>query len=402
MRVLITASTFPLRIGDGLPRFVYDLGQALAAHAQVTVLAPHAPGAARRERMGALDVHRFAYFWPRRWQRLAYGGGIPENVRRSMIAKLQPPGFVACQARAVRALVRERGIDVVNSHWLVPQGLSAALVRGRPPRFAHVVTLHGGDSYLLRRLPGALSRFVVARSDAVIAVSSNVRANLDAALGRPSQATLQPVGVHLEAFRRPAPPLETPFEDGYLLFVGRLVPIKGAATLLRALPRVLARHPKLGLAVVGYGPEDAALRRLAAELGVADSVVFTGARPHDEIVGYLQGCRAAVVPSIVEPDGRAEGLPSVILEALAAGAPLVASAAGGVPDLIRDGENGWLAAPGDPDALAERLLAALDDPPGSALRREALRCVEALDWSRVAERTLAHFEGALSRGAGTP
>lgn len=393
MRVLISASTFPIRLDDGLPRFVYDLAEALAARCEVTALVPDAPGAARRERMGAVDVERFTYFWPRRLQALAYGHGIGDNLRASFAAKLQPPPFVVRQALATRALARRRGAEIVNSHWLLPQGLSTALARGRRRRFGHVVTLHGGDAYLLSRMPfgRSLARFVLGRADAVFAVSTNVRDALDQALGRPSNAVIQPVGVHVAAFRGAGGPA-SPFPDGHLLFVGRLIDIKGVPTLLRALPAVLERHPGVGLLVVGYGPRERELAREAECLGVAHAVRFAGRRTHAEIAGLLATCRAAVVPSIVQEGGRAEGMPSVVLEALAAGARVVASRAGGIPDAVRHGENGWLFRPGEPADLAQKLLAALADDPASGVTKRARETAERLDWARVADRYVEAFE----------
>ena len=82
LRVLITASTFPVRPRDGIPRFVVDLAQALAKHCEVTVLAPDAPGVTKRERIGDVEVERFTYFWPRAWQKF-YGPGMLENLRTS-------------------------------------------------------------------------------------------------------------------------------------------------------------------------------------------------------------------------------------------------------------------------------------------------------------------------------
>jgi glycosyltransferase involved in cell wall biosynthesis len=398
MRVLVSASTFPIRPGDGLPRFVFDLCQALAVHCDVTALAPDADGAAAVEQMDGVEVHRFRYFAPRRWQRLAYGHGMGDNLRASWLARLQPVPFVLCEALATRSLARRKRVDVVNSHWLLPQGLAAALARGRTPRFRHVVTLHGGDAYLLRRLPfaRALARFVVERADAVFAVSSNVRDHLDAVLGRPSGAILQPVGVHVERFRAIAPPVESRFDDGYLLFVGRLVEVKGVDVLLRALPRVRARHPGLGLVVVGHGPQEPALRRLADELGLGGAVEFAGRLSHEDVAARLQQCRAAVVPSIVREDGRAEGMPAVVLEALAAGARLVASASGGMPDVLRDAENAWLARPGDPEHLVDRILAALDVSDPHVVMQHAQRTAEGLDWSAVAERYLEVFREVMA------
>lgn len=401
MRILVSTSTFPLREDDGSPRFVYDLCRALARHCAVSVLAPHAPGAATQEQLGGLDVHRFAYFAPRRRQRLAYGDGMPDNLKGSLEARLQVLPYVAAQVAATRRLARRLRADVVNTHWIVPQGLSAAIARGRDGAFRHAVTLHGGDAHLIRRLPFGrpLARLVADRSDALLAVSSNVRANLDAALGRPSGARLQPMGVHVARFRE-GPRAESPFPDGHLLFVGRLIAIKGVSVLLRALPAVRAAHPGVGLVVIGDGPFAPALRWLAADLGITEAVHFLGALPHAQVAAHLRGCRAAVVPSIRDEDGREEGMPAVVAEALAAGARVVASDSGGIPDVLRDGENGWLARPGDPEHLAVRILEALAAPPGSGIDRNAAAAAAQLDWEAVARAYLSVFEAMLRQRAG--
>ena len=394
MRVLISASTFPLHLEDGLPRFVYDLAQALARHAEVTALVPHAAGVPDRDQWSDVAIERFRYFWPEGAQRLAYGNGIAGNMEASWLARLQPPGFLLAQMRAIRRLVREREIDIVNSHWIVPQGLSAALVRGRPARFRHVVTLHGGDAYLLRRLPMSkqLARMIVERSDAVIAVSSNVREQLDAALGQASGALVQPVGVDVARLRaqpgRPAEP--APFPEGYLLFLGRLREIKGVDQLLRALPIVRERHPGLGLVVVGGGEVEAELRAQAVRCSIDDAVRFLGRQSHHAAISWLRGARVLVVPSVRRDDGRAEGMPSVVLEAMAAGVRLVATATGGIPDVVRDGENGWLCRDRDPADLAAAILRSLDAP-DEPTSTEACHTAEAHDWSRVAERYLEIF-----------
>ena len=401
MRILIAASTFPRRTGDDLPRFVLDLSLALQAHGHTVVaLVPDAEGLPAHERWGELEIHRFRYFWPRRLQRLAYGAGMSGNLRRQPITWLQPLPYLWRLCAATRSLAREARIDVVNSHWLLPQGLGVALARGRQGGFRHVATLHGGDAHLLRRLPGGggLARYTLRRSDAVIAVSSNVRRQLEQATGHDSGARLQPMGVDLQGFRDAPTTQERPFPQGYLLFVGRLIPIKGVAVLLEALAALRARNPGLGLVVIGDGPEGPALRERARALGLAEAVRFQGGLPHDEIAPWLRGCRAAVVPSVVRPGGRAEGMPTVIPEALAAGARVVASHAGGVTDILEDGRNAWLAAPGDPADLARRIQAALEERADSPLLLRAAATAETLDWSRVAENYLGVFEEVLGRG----
>ncbi len=402
MRVLIGASTFPLAPGDGLPRFVFDLADSLADHARVFALAPDAPGAARSERMGRVEVRRYPYFWPRRLQALAYGHGIRENLRASAWARLQPPGLLLAAARATRALVRAEAIELVNSHWIVPQGLASALARGRRARFRHVLSVHAGDVYLLRRLPfgRALARFVLRRTDLCLAVGSHVKESLDALLGYPSRALLQPMGAHVALFRggAAAPREPSPFAAGHLLFTGRFSEKKGAATLLRALPRVLERHPGLGLVLIGYGSLEAELRREVERLGIAPAVLFAGRLGHEEIARWLRGCRAAVVPSVVDRFGETEGMPTVVVEAMAAGARVVGSEVDGIPDVLRHGENGWLARPGDPEDLAAKILLALAEPAGSPLLRKSRETADSLDWSRVARR----YAEAFARALGAP
>ncbi len=385
--VLIATSTFPLGQEDGTPRFVHDLAQALAAHYPVAVLAPDAPGAHRRERMGAVEVIRFTYFRPRRLQRLAYGGGMRENLRGSLLARLQVPLFLMTEARAIRAAVRRGGIRVVNSHWLVPQGLAAAWARGSRGRFRHVLHVHAADVYMLRRLPfgRGLARYVLARTDALFAAGSHVRETLDELKGGPAGAALQPMGVRAEFFRAAAgEPVASEFPQGFLLFVGRFVEKKGVPYLLRAMPRVRRDFPGLGLVLIGYGPLEEELRSEVSRLGLEPAVRFAGRRTHSDVVRFLKSCRAAVVPSVIDSRGETEGMPTVVVEVMAAGARVVASAVDGIPDVVRHGENGWLCRPADPEDLAAKILEALRDSAPSAVIAAARETASSLDWSQVA------------------
>ena len=399
MRILVTASTFPAGIEDGSrPRFVYDLAEALSAHARVYALAPHHPGAPLRERMGSVEVERFRYWWPASAERLT--PNMRQQLRSSLLAKVQVPFFVGAQVRAIRRLVARHGIDVVNAHWVVPQGLSAALVRGRhAPRFRLALHLHAGDVYLLERLPAgrSVARYVAGRSDVLFADGSHVRSTFSGLLGRDCGARLQPMGVHADGFGRPAPSLvrEGPAPHGgdFVLFVGRLVEKKGTVHLVRAMPAVRERHPGIRLVLVGSGPEEAALRAEVSRLGLDGLVAFLGHRPHPDVVAHLHRCRVAAVPSIVDRHGETEGMPTVVVEAMAAGVRVVASAVDGIPDVVRHGENGWLCREKDPADLAEKLLLALDDPPESDVVRSAVRTARLYDWAEVAR----HYMDALAR-----
>jgi glycosyltransferase involved in cell wall biosynthesis len=399
IRLLISTSTFPLRPGDGIPGFVFDLAKALAKNCEVTVLAPDAPGATRQEQMGDVEVERFTYFWPREQQKLAYGSGMRDNISASWLAWIQPLPYLIAQARAIRSIVARKGIQVLNTHWIIPQGLSAAMALGRSRQVVHVLSIHAGDVFMLQKVPGSrqLARFIASRTDVLLSAGSATREALDQILGFSSSATLQPMGVYNELFR-PGPhsqPVESPFPEGYILFFGRLVEKKGLVYLLRAMPKIIEQRPGLGLIVIGYGPLEGELRNETSRLGLEDGVRFVGRKDHSEIIRYLHGTQVAVVPSIVDSRGETEGMPTVVTEALAAGCRVVASDVNGLPDVIRHGENGWLCRQKDPEDLAKKVLMALEEPDSSEILTRALQTAESLDWSQVAENYLETFNRLL-------
>ncbi|MEM9755872.1 MAG: glycosyltransferase family 4 protein, partial [Pseudomonadota bacterium] len=169
----------------------------------------------------------------------------------------------------------------------------------------------------------------------------------------------------------------------HLVFVGRLAPVKGLRVLMAALRRLDA--PDVRLTVVGDGPERAALQALAAPLGAA--VRFTGYQSQEEVAQILATADAFVLPSF------AEGVPVVLMEALAAGLPVIATRITGVPELVEDGVSGLLVTPGDPGALAAAIadLSARADRGRSlgAAGRKTVRAEFAID--REAARLAALF-----------
>jgi glycosyltransferase involved in cell wall biosynthesis len=153
-----------------------------------------------------------------------------------------------------------------------------------------------------------------------------------------------------------------------LVCVGRLAPEKGQRVLVRALARVLADGgalPPVRLRLVGDGPDREDLERLVARLGLGDVVVLDGWRSAHEVSAALLRARALVLPSL------AEGLPIALMESLAVGTPAVVSSVAGVPELVEDGRNGWLVAPGDEAGLAAALRAVLTATPEVLARTAA-------------------------------
>lgn len=141
-----------------------------------------------------------------------------------------------------------------------------------------------------------------------------------------------------------------------LVFVGRLDPVKGAPLLIEAFARVLPAHPEARLTIVGDGSSRAGAEALARDLGIAASVTFTGFRSQPEVARILEEADLLVLPSF------AEGVPVVLMEAMASHIPVIASRVAGVQELVEDGVTGFTVPPGDVATLAERIGRILSDP----------------------------------------
>jgi len=392
--LLVTTSTFPVKPDDGVPRFVLDLAVALSHYFGVTVLTPHSPGAKRLEEINGVQVVRFRYFLPTRWQRLSRGGSVAVNLD-DWLARLQVPFLLAAETLATRRLLRITGSKVVNAHWLIPQGLTAALAlrlsRGR----RLVVHVHAKDVYFLERywFGSSLARFVVSRASVVLADGSHVSKSLDTLVGKAVGANLRPMGVWSKRFHRPADSSRP--ANPTVVFVGRFVEKKGVPYLLQAFSKVREERPDVRLVLIGGGPLEPQLRDEVVELGISESVVFTGPLPHEEVIQHLHRADVACVTSIIDSRGETDGMPTVVLEAMAAGLRVVGTEVDGIPDVLRDRENGWLARAADAADLAARLLEALEDPDRARLAEAGRRTAEQHDWDRVAAE-YARYLGAVA------
>lgn len=182
----------------------------------------------------------------------------------------------------------------------------------------------------------------------------------------------------------PVPPAADGDEiaPGYLLYVGRLRIRKGVEVLLEALAELAGEGRGVRLLIAGSGEQEASLRAKALELGIAEAARFLGRCDAARVRRLLAGARCLVVPSIYE------GMPLVILEAMAESVPVVASAVSGIPEVVADGETGWLVPPEDPPRLASALRQALDDAADARRRGEAgrRRVEEAFTPRAAAER----------------
>ncbi|HEY9131803.1 MAG TPA: glycosyltransferase [Dyella sp.] len=394
-RVFVLASTYPRWPGDHEPSFVHELCRRLLDRFDVTVVTSHVQDAAREETMDGVDVLRYRYA-PESWQTLVYGGGIAVNLRRSPWKYLLVPGFILMQYLAARTAIRRRGADVVHAHWLIPQGTVAACL-GRRLRIPFVVTSHGGDLFGLRgRALTAMKRDVAERAAGVTVVSQAMSDEL-AHIGVSTVAVdVIPMGVDLKT--RFAADARIARSADELLFVGRLVAKKGLPNLLGALALLVRDRPACRLTIAGFGPEEQALRRQVERLGLADRVTFLGPVQQQDLPALYRRAALLAAPFVRDASGNQEGLPVVLMEAIACGCPVVVGQVAGLADLLGPEPTRYCVDPTDAQKLAAAIAHVLDHPDEASawVERKRQYALSQFDWDVIASRYGDVLERALS------
>jgi glycosyltransferase involved in cell wall biosynthesis len=291
-------------------------------------------------------------------------------------------------ARDVHRAIRAERPDLVHTHLVHADiyGGGAARLLGIPS----VSTRHNDDRYLLgpfRYVDRAFAR----PARRLIAISDAVRAFLERAGHDPKKLTTIRYGLdELPAAHSNPTPAEAgvPPDAPLAVAVGRLIAQKDHATLLRAFALVHETLPQARLAILGSGPLEAETRALAAEVGLTDAVVLPG---RTDIRDWLERADVFVHSS------RWEGFGIVLLEAMLAGLPVVATKVSAVPEVVVDGETGLLVEAGDSAGLAAHLQALLTDESRAAALGEAgrQRALTEFSVARMADRTLAVYDDVL-------
>jgi phosphatidylinositol alpha-1,6-mannosyltransferase len=338
-RTLVVTNDFPPRQG-GIQTFVAAL-LARRPPESIVVLASRAPG----------------------WEE--YDATLPYPVVRHPTGMLLPTRGVA---GAATDLARRHGCDSALFGAAAPLGLIAPALRSAG--VSHQVGITHGHETGWVALPGSrqLMQRIAGHLDVLTYISEYTRSRLAPALaGRTRMAQLSP-GVDVERF--------TPGADGaavrsrhglgdapVVVCVSRLVARKGQDVLVAGWPRVLQRHPRARLLLVGGGPAERSLRRAVAVRGLAESVVLTGPVAVEELPAYYAAGDVFAMPCRTRRAGLdVEGLGMVFLEAAACGRPVVAGTSGGAPETVREGITGHVVDPRSPDAVADALAGLLDDP----------------------------------------
>ncbi|MFF9586722.1 glycosyltransferase family 4 protein [Streptomyces achromogenes] len=351
-KTLIVTNDFPPRPG-GIQAFLHNMALRLDPGRLVVYASTWKRGREGAEATAAFDAEQ------------------PFTVVRDRTTMLLPtPGATR---RAV-GLLREHGCTSVWFGAAAPLGLMApALRKAGAERL--VATTHGHEAGWAQ-LPAAsrLLRRIGESTDTLTYLGEYTRSRIATALTPEAAARMVqlPPGVDEKTFHPGSGGDAVRARLGLtdrpvVVCVSRLVPRKGQDTLIQAMPRILAAEPDTVLLIVGGGPYEGDLRRLARQTGVAGSVRFTGAVPWAELPAHYGAGDVFAMPCRTRRGGLdVEGLGIVYLEASATGLPVVAGDSGGAPDAVLDGETGWVVRGGEPAEAADRIVTLLQD---AGLRR---------------------------------
>lgn len=389
--LLFLTQTYPRFEGDTAGPFIRDLARGLVRMGdRVTVLAPHAEGVPARWEDRGVETVTFRYA-PERYEALGYGRSLEADERVKGGAAFAAPLYALGLLRAVRRAPR---FDLVHAHWIVPNGVIAALAGG----FPLAIGLHGSDVFLAEK-PGVRTAAAWAlRRSRLLTGCSPELVDRVRALGFPEERSrVIPYGVDVETFS-PGPSdwrerLGIPADAPLILSVGRMATKKGFHILMEALPEILSSGAHVVLA--GGGDLLPAFQREAERF---PNLHLPGPVLRDTLPDLYRAADLFVLPAVHDSKGNVDGLPNVILEAMASGLPVVASGISGIPLAVEDGSTGLLVREKDPAALAGALLRLLADRDlsrgmGERGRSKAER---ELTWDAVAARYREGYVAALS------
>ena len=393
---LLSRSAHPLHPPGGMERAVYALAKHLRALG-VDVTLFTRPGKNAEAFPGRVVTVKY--------QRFHVG---PHG--RVLDRTFNYPTFSVLMGREVAARVRAGEIDVVDAQGLTALGygrerlkdpsLKAPLIMNPQGMEEHHV--RGFKALALSRLK-QLSKEAARLADCVIATDEATREDVPRLLEvDPLRVRVIPNGIDLEELRALTPADALPFtfevlpwmsmKSPLFISVGRLETYKGFADSLQAFKRAApSLPPDWGWLVVGEGPSRSSLQASAAEL--KDHIQFTGRVGEQTLHALYAGSDVFLHPT------RFEGSSLVTLEAMAHGLPVIATRAGGIPDKVEEGVNGYLVNPGDVEALTAAIVKMANAPDDLArMSRESIQRLEPFLWPHIAKRVIAQYERLLREG----
>ena len=403
--VVMVTSSYPRFPGDSVGTFMEPIAKSVAARGHdVHVVAPWHPLVARGTREDGVTLHFYKYAPLESLNVFGYAAALRADVSLRAAAYVAAPLALAAGWRTARAVARQHAATVMHGHWVIPGGPVAAAAA---PRLPLVVSLHGSDVYVAEKFAPAryLARRVLQRAGAITACSADLARRAETLGADHGRIEVVPYGVDPDRFR-PDPLARAKRRASLgigahvpLVFAaGRLVRKKGFEYLIDAIAHLPTASGALTI-IAGGGDLETELRQRAASRDLGDQRLrFIGNLTQDEVAGWLATADIVVVPSVRDDSGNVDGLPNIVLEALASGTPLIATPAGGIGSAIEHDRTGLLVPERDAGALAQAIAGLAGDAARRVRLGEGGRAavMARFGWEFVAGRFEAAYDRALA------
>lgn len=366
MRICVLTTSYPAYKEHLQSPFVHELAKHLTKEkVKVDVVCPfYKESKGKKERIDGVNVLRFKYFFPVGLQKLTKAGGIPSNLKKYFLAKIQMPLFLLSMFFRARKPVIN--CNVIHAQWLL-SGLIGVFLK-KIYKKPLVLTTRGAalNLALKNKLMKKIALFVLKNCD-YITPNNQAHFNVISSLGIKRDKILTIYnGIDIQKFKprnkkEARKRLNISLDKKIILFVGWLIERKGVKYLIDAVPTVLKKYPNSLFIVIGEGELKDKLVNQTRRLKVMDFVKFIGPKSLDEVSFWMNAADLFVLPSL------SEGRPNVVGEAMASGLPTVATKVNGTPEFIDDMKNGLLISPKNSKEIEKSIILLLKN---NKLRKE--------------------------------
>jgi glycosyltransferase involved in cell wall biosynthesis len=352
MTISLLTTSFPRYEGDFAGNFILKYADELArSGTMVEIVAPDAPNARALKLSPEINLIRFKYLFPRSAQKITCGTGIINSLKQNRWSLLQVPFlFLAFFMATLRSA---RKSQILHAYWSLA-GLTSvfvSLIKTKPI----VITLWGSDILFLKTpLLSFFFRSILSRADAIICENQHFKNQLIKLRFQKEKIFLAPNGIDLKLFKprdrlSARITLKLPENGLVIVSTGSLTKNKGHIYLIHALSDILKKRDDIYLRIVGGGDEHESLVKEIERLKLSKNIDLVGWAPREAISTWLNAADIFVLPSLHE------GTPNSLLEAMASGLPVIASATGGIPEVIDNESNGFLVNPASSKEIKDKL-----------------------------------------------
>jgi glycosyltransferase involved in cell wall biosynthesis len=361
VKVLYVVTAFPRFEGDVItPWLVETIRRLHDQNISIDVFTSAYKGL-KKNCVYGIKIYRFRYFFGK-WEKLTHDETVPDRLRKGILNKLLVVFYLIGGTIGIIRHCSKKRYDIIHCHWPFPHILFG-YAASRFGKSKLISSFYGVElRWVKSKLPifKPLLKFAIKKSDAVTAISSYTAQEVKEIA--PADITIIPFGAAIAVSDVSGQQsIVSSQQDKNILFVGRLVERKGVKYLIEAL-ELVNKNLDASLTIVGDGSEKQNLEALVKEKGLENKVLFTGKVTMAQLEECYRKCDLFVLPAVTDAKGDTEGLGVVLLEAMSYRKPVVASAVGGIIDIVKGGENGIMVPEKDSERLSEAILQVLQKP----------------------------------------